>query len=298
MGDAMDALDPGYERTYDLVERPFSLTPDEKYHFRSAAHRRAQDAVAAAQRRNERFVLITGDLGAGKTTLCRTLVGQLLRQGPAAFVPNPLLRPEDLLRLLLQDFEAVSPEEVRRGRLAGASRHELGDELHHFLLGLQTARHAVVIIDEAQLMPSAIVEQVVQLSGIEHSGRPLMHFVLASQSTGYLQSLTEQRLDPHLASRARLTPLERDECGAYIAHRLTIAGGAPDLFTPRAVDAIYDLSGGLPRLVNLLCERALQVAGASGARRVEPAAIESAASALDLLRARPKRFRWFGSRVS
>lgn len=292
----MDSLQ-SYERAYDLVERPFSLTPDEKYHFRSGAHRRALEMVAAAHRRGERFLMITGDLGSGKTTLCRTLVSQLTRQGPASFVANPLLRPEDLLRLLLQDFGAVSVDEVRRGRLAGATRNELEDLLHHFLLGLQS-RSAVVVIDEAQLMPQAIVEQVVQLSTLERGGTPMLRFVLVGQSSGYLQSLTEQRLDQHIASRARLTPLEREECGGYITHRMMIAGGGPEVFSSRAIEAIYDLSGGLPRLVNLLCERALQDGAALGARRIEPALIEQGASALELLRARPKRFRWFGSRVS
>lgn len=288
----------GYERTYDLVERPFSLTPDEKYHFRSTAHRRALELVSSALQRGDRFVMITGDLGAGKTTLCRTLVAEQLRHGPASLVANPLMRPEDLLRLLLQDFGAVSVEEVRRGHLGAASRLELAELLHRSLASSHGARRAVVVIDEAQLMPAAIVEQIVQLSGPEHAGAALLRFVLVGQSSGQLQSVTEQRLEPHIGTRARLTPLERDECGAYISHRLMVAGGGPELFSARAVDAVYAMSGGVPRLVNLLSERALQEAAVTGARRIEPGMIESAAASLELVRARPRRFRWFGSRVS
>jgi general secretion pathway protein A len=95
-----------------------------------------------------------------------------------------------------------------------------------------------------------------------------------------------------------LQPFGRDDCAAYVAHRLAIAGGAQVTFTPRAVDALFGLSGGLPRLVNLLCERALQEGAALGMRKIEPAAVEAAASALELLHARPRRFRWFQRRVS
>ena len=96
--------------------------------------------------------------------------------------------------------------------------------------------------------------------------------------------------------RARLLPLERDESERYVHHRLTIAGGAAVTFSAPAIEVIYALSGGLPRLVNLLCERGLQEAAAAQSNRIEPAMIESAASALDLLRIRPKRFRWFATR--
>ena len=102
--------------------------------------------------------------------------------------------------------------------------------------------------------------------------------------------------DDRLAVRARLLPLERDECERYITHRLAIAGGTPVTFSAQALEVIYALSGGVPRLVNLLCERGLQEAAAVTADRIEPKMIESAASALDLVRLRPKRFRWYGTR--
>lgn len=294
----MDTLQR-YERVYDLVERPFSLTPDEKYHFRSASQARALELVGPALRRGERFLMITGDLGAGKTIFCRTLASHLVGRGPVSFAANPLLRPEDLLRLLLQDFGAVTPDEVRRGRLAGAARANLEHLLNEFLRGQEPVRPAVAIVDEAQLMPQAIVEQLIQLSGLEAEGAPLMQFVLVSQSAGSLQSITEQRLDAHVGARARLTALDREECRAYIAHRLGVAGcTGREVFSARAIDAIYDLSGGVPRLINLLCERALQEGASSGAHRLEPSMIQSAATTLELLRTRPRRFRWFRPRVS
>jgi general secretion pathway protein A len=107
-----------------------------------------------------------------------------------------------------------------------------------------------------------------------------------------------QALDQQISTRARLLPFGREDCAAYISHRLKLAGGADVGFTSRAIDVLFALSGGVPRLVNLLCERALCEAAAGRARRIEPAYIEAAASALELLRARPKRFRWFHRHVS
>lgn len=291
----MDARPADYHRAYGLVEHPFSLTPDEKYHFWSATHRRAFDVATAALERGERFVMITGDLGTGKTTFARLLLRHAARRGPASLVVNPLVRPEELLRLLIQDFGAMSPDEVRRARLAPTSRPEIEARLHEFLLGLMAAAHALVVVDEAQVLPTSVIDLAVGLAALERGDGGLVHFVLVGQSSGALQSLTERRLHDRIAARARLTPLERAECAAYIAHRLVIAGGAPDLFSASATELVYDLSGGLPRLVNLLCERALQEGVRAEARRIEPAQIEAAAAALEILRARPRRFRWFGA---
>ncbi len=133
---------PGYEAFFGFVERPFSLTPDPKYYFRSHSHGRAFEALSAGIARRESLLLLTGDLGVGKTTLCRTLLDMLERKTRAALVGNSLLSPDDLLRLLLQDLGAVSKEEVRHGRLTGATRAELQQLLDDFLLRLDPRRTA------------------------------------------------------------------------------------------------------------------------------------------------------------
>ena len=292
----MDPSQQTYEAFFGFVERPFSLTPDPKYYFRSRSHGRAFDALSAGISRRESLLLITGDLGVGKTTLCRTFVALLERKTRAALVGNSLLSPEDLLRLLLQDLGAIAKDEVRDGRLVGATRAGLQQMLDEFLLRLRSSKDgAVLIIDEAHSLPSATVEQIVQLAALESNREKVLQILLAGQPAVAGGPALPRALDERLATRVRLLPLERDECERYVHHRLTIAGGAGVTFSQRASDVIHGLSGGVPRLVNLLAERALQEGAVLGARRIEPGMIESAASALQLLRLRPKRFRWFGT---
>ncbi len=292
----MDPSTQPYEAFFGFVERPFSLTPDPKYYFRSRSHSRAFDALSAGIARRESLLLVTGDLGVGKTTLCRTFVALLERKTRAALVGNSLLSPEDLLRLLLQDLGAIAKDEVRHGRLVGATRPELHHMLDEFLMRLRSNKDgAVLIIDEAHSLPHSTVEQIVQLAALESNREKVLQIVLAGQPSVAGGPALPRALDERLATRARLLPLERDECERYVNHRLTIAGGAGVTFSTRALDVLYGLSGGVPRLVNLLAERALQEGAGLGARRIEPGMIDSAASALQMLRLRPKRFRWFGT---
>jgi general secretion pathway protein A len=292
----MDSSQPPYEAFYGFVERPFSLTSDVKYYFRSRSHSRAIDALSAGLGRRESLMLVTGDLGVGKTTLCRTVMARLERQTRAALVGNSLLSPEDLLRLLLQDLGAIAKDDILHGRLVGATRPELRQMLDEFLARLKSGRDgAVVIIDEAHSLPAATVDQIVQLAALASQHEKVLQILLAGQPSVTGGPTLPRALDERLSTRAKLLPLERDECERYVHHRLTIAGGAGVTFSTRALDVIYGLSGGVPRLVNLLAERALQEGAALNAHRIEPAMIESAASALQLLRLRPKRFRWFGT---
>jgi general secretion pathway protein A len=292
----MNPVKPSDEAFYGFAERPFSLTPDPKYYFRSRSHSRAFDALSAGISRREGLLLLNGDLGVGKTTLCRTLIALLEGTTRAALVADSLLSPEDLLRLLLQDLGAITKEEVLHGRLIGAGRAELEQLLDEFLIRLRDGKDgAVLIIDEAQSLPAVTVEQVVQIAALDSNREQVLQIVLAGQPSVHGGANVPRALDERLVTRAKLLPLERDECERYVHHRLTIAGGAGITFSPRAMDVIYGLSGGVPRLVNLLAERALQEGAGQGSRLIEPGMIDSAASALQLLRLRPKRFRWYGT---
>jgi len=293
----MDSPKQDYAALFRFTQRPFSLTPDPKFYFRSRAHGRVFDALSAAITRRESVMLVLGDLGVGKTTLCKTLLDLQERKSRAALVGNALLSPEDLLRLMLQDLGAVSKDDVKQGKLAAANRGQLVEVFDDFLGRLRASCDgAVVIVDEAHSLPPATRDQVIEIAALESNRDRVLQFLLAAQPALGGAPTLPTLVDDRVAVRARLLPLERDECERYIAHRLAIAGGNAVTFSAAAIEVIYALSGGVPRLVNLLCERALQEAAAVAANRVEPKMIESAASALDLIRLRPKRFRWYGTR--
>ena len=288
---------PDYEVFFRFSQRPFSLTPDPRFYFRSRSHGRAFDALTAAITRRDSLMLVTGDLGVGKTTLCRTLMASQERKCRAALVGNALLSPEDLLRLMLQDLGAIPRGDSRQGRLGLAKRPEMLQQFDAFLSELEHAKDgAVMIIDEAHSLPQETMEQIVEIASFESNRQKVLQFLLAGQPAVGGGATLPRLVDNRLAVRARLLPLERDECERYVHHRLTIAGGAAVTFSAPSIEVLYTLSGGVPRLVNLLCERALQEAAAASSNRIEPAMIDSAASALDLLRIRPKRFRWYGTR--
>jgi general secretion pathway protein A len=288
---------PDYEVFFRFAQRPFSLTPDPKFYFRSRSHGRAFDALSAAITRRDSLMLVTGDLGVGKTTLCRTLMTSQERKCRAALVGNALLSPEDLLRLMLQDLGAIPRSDSRHARLGLAKRPEMLQQFDAFLADLEHAQDcAVMIIDEAHCLPQETMEQIVEIASFESNRHKVLQFLLAGQPAVGGGATLPRLVDDRLAVRARLLPLERDECERYVHHRLTIAGGAAVTFSAASIEVLYALSGGVPRLVNLLCERALQEAAAANSNRIEPAMIDSAASALDLLRIRPKRFRWYGTR--
>ena len=288
---------PDYTSFFKFSRSPFSLTPDPKFYFRSRSHGRVFDALSAAIARRDGLMLVVGDLGVGKTTLCRTLMESPQRTMRAALVGDALLSPEDLLRLMLQDLGAIAKDDPRQARLAGAKLTELMRQFDEFLLALHEAHDgAILIIDEAHRLPPATLEQVIEIANLESNRPKVMQFLLAGQPAGGGHAMPLRAADNPYTVRARLLPLERDECERYVHHRLTIAGGAAVTFHQQSIELIYALSGGVPRLVNLLCERALQEAVSAQTNRIEAAMISSAASVLDLLRIRPRRFRWYGTR--
>jgi len=286
-----------YAAFYRFSHRPFSLTPDPRFYFRSRSHGRVFDALSAALARRDGLLLVLGDLGVGKTTLCRTLLASRERRSRAALVGNALLSPEDLLRLMLHDLGAVPKEVVKQGRLRESTRAELVEMFDRFLGDLKASGSAaVMIVDEAHSLPVTTQQQVAEIASLGSNRDRILQFLLAGQPAVGGGPTLHAFSDDRVGIRARLLPLERDECQKYIVHRLSLSGGMAVTFAPRTIDVIYSLSGGVPRLINLLSERALQEAADVRATRVEPRMIESAATALDLLRLRRRRFRWYGAK--
>jgi len=285
-----------YEDYYGFVEKPFSLTPDPRYLYRSESHANAFELLQYGIRRREGFIVVTGDIGTGKTTLCRALLDQLDRKTFTALVLNPFISEDDLLRLILQDFGVVSREEMKRGRLAAVSRQALIEALNDFLLSLLPLRaKALLIIDEAQNLPRPILEFIRMLSNLETDKEKLLQIVMVGQLNlkDVLRSPELRQLDQRVSIRYELRPLGAEETAAYVAHRLTIAGGGAVVsFTAKALQSVYKYSGGIPRVINLLCDRALLAAYSERATRVTPEMVRKGAGSLDLAPPRASMFAW------
>jgi type II secretory pathway predicted ATPase ExeA len=291
-----------YESYYGFSEKPFSITPDPKYLYRSESHANAFDLLQYAVRRREGFVVVTGDIGTGKTTLCRALLEQIDRATFTALVLNPFLTEEDLLKRILQDFGVISREEAKSGRLARVSKQELIDTLYDFLLSLIPLKaSAVLIIDEAQNLPLPVLEQIRILSNLETDKEKLLQIILVGQLNlqTLLRSPELRQLDQRVSIRYELKPLDAETVSAYVAHRLTIAGGSAAVtFVPKALREVHRRSGGIPRLINLICDRALLNAYSVRATGVTRELVAHAADGLDV-QGPPRRIAsWFSPRWS
>jgi general secretion pathway protein A len=287
-----------YEEYYGFAEKPFSLTPDPKYLYRSPSHADAFELLQYAIHRREGFVVVTGDIGTGKTTLCRALLERIDRTTFTALVLNPFLSEEDLLKRTLQDFGVISRDELKAGRLAGVTKQELIDTLYDFLIGLIPLKaSAVLIIDEAQNLPLHVLEQIRILSNLETDKEKLLQIILVGQLNlqTLLRSPELRQLDQRVSIRFELKPLDQETVAAYVAHRLTIAGGSASVaFTAKALSLVHRISGGIPRLINLICDRALLAGFSLKSNRITPDMVRHAAGSLDL---QTGRFEWLKRRA-
>jgi type II secretory pathway predicted ATPase ExeA len=291
-----------YESYYGFAEKPFSLTPDPKYLYRSESHANAFDLLQYAVRRREGFVVVTGDIGTGKTTLCRALLEQIDRTTFTALVLNPFLTEEDLLKRILQDFGVISREEIKAGRLATVTKQELIETLYDFLLSLIPLKaSAVLIIDEAQNLPLPVIEQIRILSNLETDKEKLLQIILVGQLNlqTLLRSPELRQLDQRVSIRYELKPLDAETTAAYVAHRLTIAGGGQSVtFAPKALREVHRRSDGIPRLINLICDRALLTAYSIRASRITREMVAHAATSLDVPDPERRAIRWLKPRAS
>ena len=286
-----------YEEYFGFTEKPFSLTPDPRYLYKSETHANAFELLKYAMRRREGFVVVTGDIGTGKTTLCRALLEQIDRRTFTALVLNPFLSEDDLLKLILQDFGVVSREDVKAGRLAGVSKQELIDTLYDFLLGLLPLKaNAVLIIDEAQNLPLQVLEQLRILSNLETDKAKLLQIILVGQQNlkPLLRSPELRQLDQRVSIRYELKPLTKEETAGYIHHRINVAGAAAAVsFAPKSIEAVFRYSGGIPRLINLICDRSLLGAYSTKISKVSHELVIRAAESLELRPPQKPRFSWF-----
>src|SRR5687767_4009634 len=275
-----------YEEYYGFIQPPFSLTPDPRFLYRSESHDVALQQVWQAIRRKEGFIVLTGDIGTGKTTLCRTILEQFDPTTFTALILNPFLSVEELLREVLLSYGIASRDTLRTGRLAMASKHELIRTLHDFLLSLVPIHgSAVLIIDEAQHLSTEVLEEIRILSNLETNEQKLLQIVLVGQ-LNLLDALRDaklRQLDQRVSIRCVLKALNREEVEAYITHRLWVARGSTAVtFTAKAIDLVHALSGGVPRMINLICDRALMAGQRAQTDKITDPLILEAASSLGL----------------
>ncbi|HJZ74918.1 MAG TPA: AAA family ATPase [Vicinamibacterales bacterium] len=295
-----------YEDFFGFHRPPFSLAPDTRFRFQSASHAGALDQITYALERREPIIVVTGEIGTGKTLLCRTVVEQSGRKTFVSIINDPHLSCDDLLKRMLEDFGVVSRD---RTVTTPTSRHDLVHALQEFLASLTPIQaHAAVIVDEAQHMQPEVLEQIRLVANIQDEHGTLLQLILVGQTDlDRLLSRPELlQLRQRVSRFVRLDPLTPAELSLYIQHRLGVAReravpsnfpGARDLqrelaewdragldsaFTPEAVAAVGRISQGIPRVVNLLCDRALEAAYASKLRTVDAPLVSEAAVALGL----------------
>lgn len=241
-----------YYDYYGFKEPPFNITPDPKYLFFSEQHREALNYLLYGIRERKGFIQLTGEVGAGKTTICRAFFNELDHDTITGLILNPMLSETQLLRAILRELEV--PGE-RHDRL---SNYEL---LNDFLLEkLEEKRDVVLVLDEAQDLSHAMLEMVRLLSNLETDNRKLVQIVLMGQPElrEKLNNPALRQLRQRITVRYHLDPLDEDETRRYIEHRMTIAGGrGVPWFDKGAIRRIYRYSGGIPRMINAITDKSL-----------------------------------------
>src|SRR5690554_69966 len=253
-----------YQSHFGLQEAPFALTPNTRYFLRAPSHSEALELLLVALGQREGFIKVTGEVGTGKTLLCRLLLNELDKDACTAYVPNPGLPPETL-------YEAVA-EELGVDVSRCANMHQVLKALNQRLIELaMEQRPAVLVIDEAHATPEATIEALRLLTNLEAESPRLLQVVLFGQPEldTMLAKDSLRQLRQRITFQTRLQPLSRDAVSQYLRHRLAQAGyNGADLFTAGALKVLWRASGGIPRLVNILAHKALLAAWGRGDRQV------------------------------
>jgi general secretion pathway protein A len=265
-----------YNDFYGFHEAPFNITPDPRFLFFSDKHREAFNHVLFGIRERKGFIQITGEVGAGKTTVCRAILAELGPSYKTALILNPMVTATQMMRTILSEL-GLEPRKLDRTAYL--------EILNRFLLEQAAEGHDVVLlIDESQDLEPELLEQIRLLSNLETDQRKLLQIVLIGQPElrDMLNKRELRQLRQRITVRYHLAPLNRFETERYIAHRLRVAGadGRPT-FTPWAIRTIQRYSGGVPRLINAVCDKALLYGYVNGTYELRARAVRQAIRELE-----------------
>jgi general secretion pathway protein A len=277
-----------YTRFFGLNEKPFAITPDPRYLFMSERHGEGLAHLVYGVTESGGFIQLTGEVGTGKTTLVRTLLGQIPAEVDVALVLNPNLTSTEFLIAICEELRIPLPEERH-------SIRALVDALNRHLLDAHArGRRTILLIDEAQNLSADVLEQLRLLTNLETTRQKLLQIILIAQPElrDMLSQQNLRQLAQRVTGRYHLEPLSRDETAKYIDHRLRVAGALGEIFDDAAKREVYRLSGGVPRIINVICDRALLGAYSREVRKVDRRTVRRAAAEVSGQRLTPVALKW------
>ena len=254
-----------YKEHFGLKEPPFSIAPDPRYLYLSEQHREALAHLVYGIKSEGGFVLLTGEVGTGKTTVCRCLLEQIPESSNIAFILNPKVSVEELMAVICDELGISYPE-------GNTSNKVFVDAINAYLLDAYAGgRRTVLILEEAQNLSPAVLEQIRLLTNLETNQQKLLQIIMIGQPElkEILSRADMLQLSQRITARYHIGPLPEEEVGAYVKHRLVVAGSNSTLFPDRIIGRLYRLSRGIPRLINIICDRALLGAYVQGKDRVD-----------------------------
>jgi MSHA biogenesis protein MshM len=261
-----------YHQHFGLRQTPFSLTPDTGYFYNFASHREALDTLLVAIKMGEGFLKVTGEVGAGKTLLCRKLLNQLDDSIVTAYIPSPLLTPHELHEELAEELGISYDQNV--------DPHQLLKLIYAEMIGLRTqGKQIVLLIDEAQAMPLKTLEALRLLTNLETEKCKLLQVVLMGQPEldERLNKVSVRQIRQRITFSYTLSLMDKTNVEGYISHRLDVAGySGAELFSHGAIKLLARASRGTPRIINILCHKALMAAYGQGVRHIDKRHIHAA----------------------
>ena len=276
-----------YNTHFGLRDLPFGITPDTSFFFACANSQEALNTLLIAAKNGEGFIKITGEVGTGKTLLCRKFMATLGEDFVTAYIPNPYLEPRTLMLALADELEIPLEKDV--------DQHQLLKSINHRLLVLaREGKRVLLCLDEAQAIPIESLEALRLLTNLETEKRKLLQIVLFGQPelNRNLQQDAIRQLAQRITFHYHLGPLSKDDLDFYISHRLSVAGFTGSrLFGRDAIGTLYRASGGIPRLVNILAHKSLMLTYGEGKREVRARHVKAAAR--DTVAARQSIWSWW-----